>query len=199
MAAELALGPVAPVAPSRIGAGSFAARLARIGSRFAFWLALGAGLGLATLTALATLTGVRSYDVLSGSMEPAIGVGSVVWAEPMNPAEARVGDVITFTDPSDDARLITHRLRSMRVEAGVAHVTTQGDANPAPERWTVPATEQIGRVAYVTPQLGHARQWVADWGLRLLALAIFLLWIAPALVRVWRPHTDSPPAQEAQG
>ena len=40
---------------------------------------------------------------MSGSMQPAIHTGDVVVDESIAPAEARVGDVVTFKDPTPPA------------------------------------------------------------------------------------------------
>jgi signal peptidase len=149
----------------------------------------GLAIGIALATAAPYVFGERSFTVLSGSMEPTIHTGDVVVVRPIKPVEARVGDVVTFQDPNDSRRLITHRLRKARVRDGVAQMVTKGDANNTPERWSVPADGRIGQVRYRIPYLGHALAAAHGRG------AIFLLILVPALllgvyelVRLWRPE-----------
>lgn len=55
---------------------------------------------------LPRLLGYEVYVVVSGSMEPAIPVGSALYVEIVPPEEVEVGDVIAFYDRG---AVITHR------------------------------------------------------------------------------------------
>ncbi len=152
------------------------------------WALGGLTLGLALPLALATSAGYHSLTVLSGSMEPAIGTGDVVLTKPIPPAEARVGDVVTYKEPEAPGRLITHRVRSIRLrDRGYAFVT-KGDANDSTERWKVAANGRIGRVTNHAPVLGYALAFMRDPSKRLWALVIpaALLGLVE-LLRIWRP------------
>jgi signal peptidase I len=149
---------------------------------------LGVVLVLALVLTLPALTGHRSMTVLTGSMEPTLETGSVVVDEVIHPTEARIGDIVTFTDPSNPGRLITHRLRSARVEGNTAHMVTKGDANDTVEKWSVPVDGEIGRVIYHVPKLGYVRALVGTrQGYVVLMVALLLLggWV---LMDVWRPR-----------
>jgi len=154
-------------------------------------LALWAALGMVVTVGAAVLVPIafqlRPYTVLSGSMEPAIATGDVVVTETFAPRRARVGDVVTFPDPSRGRRLITHRVRSVRIAGGLAEVVTRGDANQAPERWTVPANGRIGRVVYKVPRVGRLAVAVGTpLGRMLLVLVPAVMLGAAELCRVWR-------------
>jgi signal peptidase I len=158
-------------------------------ARFSAWIAMGFALGIALAVIAPRVVGGQSYTVMSGSMEPAIHTGDVVVNERIDPLEARVGDVVTFRDPRDQSRLVTHRLRSVTVRAGVAQMVTKGDANNTVERWTVPVDGTIGRVGYKVPKLGYALAWAGGPLGRLLLIAIPALLLAGwELVRIWRPE-----------
>jgi signal peptidase I len=166
-------------------------RLIGLGSTLcscAIWLVLGIALGLAVATTAPSLFDYRTFNVLTGSMEPGIGVGAVVVDEPIRPDEARPGQVVTFPDPSNHSRLLTHRVQSMSVRDGRAYVVTKGDANDAVERWNVPVSDEIGRVAFVAPKLGYARQWAAGLGGRIVVVVAVALWGLAALRDIWRPR-----------
>jgi signal peptidase I len=140
---------------------------------------------------LPNLLGYKSFTVMSGSMEPAIGTGAVVVERPIAPREARVGDVVTFKDPEGTGRLITHRVTSVRVRGGTAQFVTQGDANNTPERWNVPADGSIGRVAYDVPKIGYVMVYAGSKHGRLLLFALPVLLLAGyELVRIWRPERE---------
>jgi signal peptidase I len=161
---------------------------------------LGAALVFAIVLVLPSVSGHRSLTVLSGSMEPTLETGSVVVDEMIAPTEARVGDIVTFSDPAHPERLITHRLRHAEVEGDTVHMVTKGDANDAPERWDVEASGQIGRVVFHVPLLGHARAMVGTrQGYVVLMLAIVMLgaWV---LADVWRrPAGEPEPLAHAGG
>jgi signal peptidase len=159
----------------------------------AVWLVLGVGIGTFGLIVAPSLFGGRSLTVMSGSMEPALRVGDVVINSRVSATDVRVGDIVTFSDPEGTGKLITHRLRRIRIADGVAHVVTKGDNTNAVERWDVPASGSLGRVEYRVPLLGFLVFWLhgplARLGLIVipaLLLAGFELW------RIWRPQPSGP-------
>jgi signal peptidase I len=162
--------------------------------RFVTSTALGLGLGLLLAVAGPFAVGMRPFVVLSGSMEPILHVGDVTLNKPISPAEARVGDVVTFTAAS--GRVTTHRLRAVRRGAdGRFAFTTKGDANNAVERWTLPADGRLSHTVYRVPAIGRALLashtplgWTLLVGLPLLALG------SEQIVRIWRPSRRRPDA-----
>jgi signal peptidase len=165
-------------------------RLARVATTS---MLLGTGLGIFGVIVAPSLVGGRALTVMSGSMEPALGVGDVVIDSRVSPAEVRVGDIVTFSDPEGTGKLITHRVRRVRIADGTAHLVTKGDNGNAVERWDVPAGGSLGRVEYRVPLLGFFVFWLngplARIGLIVipaLLLAGFELW------RLWRPQRPGP-------
>ena len=152
-------------------------------------LAIGLGLGTFGVIVAPSLFGGRSLTVMSGSMEPALRVGDVVINSRVSPADVRVGDIVTFTDPEGTGKLITHRVRRVRIADGTAHVVTKGDNTNTVERWDVPASGSFGRVEYRIPLLGFLVFWLHG------PLARIGLIVVPALLlagfefwRIWRPQ-----------
>lgn len=150
---------------------------------------------LLAAVALPTAVGMHSFTVMSGSMEPEIHVGDVVIDKRISPLAARPGDVVTFSDPSGRKRLITHRVRSIRVQDGTVQVVTKGDANNTVERWTVPANGHIGRVELRVWKLGYPLVYAhSRYGLiGLVALPALLLCLFE-LRKIW----SSPPREKAR-
>ena len=148
---------------------------------------LGATLVFALVLVLPSVTGYRSLTVLSGSMEPALETGSVVVDEVIHPTEARIGDIVTFSDPANPNRLITHRLRRARVEGNTAHMVTRGDANDTAEQWNLAVDGEIGRVVFHVPKLGHVRALAGTREGYVAVMAALLLLGAWVLKDVWRP------------
>lgn len=141
--------------------------------------------------------GIKSLTVLSGSMEPTIHVGDVVVVKQISPLDARVGDVITFRDPTDPKRLITHRVRSIHVADGAISFQTKGDANTSVERWNLSTRGTIGRVLYRIPRIGYVLFWVRG------PLGRVLLVVLPALLlgvyELWRIWAPSPKRGDVDG
>jgi signal peptidase len=158
--------------------------------RFVLWAIAGAAAAIALAVALAVALGDRPLTEMSGSMEPAIRTGDVVITKPIQPLEARPGDVVTFKDPLNGGhRLITHRLRSLVVRGTTVIAVTKGDANNTVERWTVPAGARIGRVVLRLPRVGYALAVVrTPLGKVLLIVIPALILGALELARIWRPR-----------
>ena len=149
--------------------------------------------GLIVLLAVA-LAGVRvvgltPYAVLSGSMEPAYRVGSLIYVRKVDPAEVRVGDPITFV-VNDDLMVATHRVVDVEVrttqrqfvtdESGAAvtdaegnplweeipldepayYYTTKGDANETVDGSRVYDKNLLGVPVFTIPYLGYLSSWM---------------------------------------
>ena len=113
----------------------------------------------------------------------------------ISPLDARIGDVVTFRDPSDQKILITHRVRAIHVADGIVHVTTKGDANNSVERWTVPIGGSIGLVRFHIHRLGYALVWGSGRTGRLMLVVLPALLLGVyELVRIWRPDRSPPGA-----
>lgn len=192
--------PTVPVTPSLAVRGQSAAgrglvrQVVRAVVTLSLWIVLGFAVGLTAWLIVPTHFGHPVLTVLSGSMQPTLGVGSVVIDEKISPVEARSGDILSFPDPRQRDRTLTHRLQSLRVEDGRAFMVTRGDANDAPERWSVPIGDEIGRVVYHVPKVGYVRSFISTRGARLGVLGIVLALGLYLLVDIWRPRRRREPA-----
>jgi signal peptidase I len=162
--------------------------------RFAAMTVVGFAIGIGVALALPLAFDARPLVVLSGSMEPALGTGDVSVVRTIAPLDARPGDVVTFRDPDDSERLITHRVRDMHVQGGAVVFRTRGDANTASERWQVASEQEIGRVVYRIPKLGWVLMYARSKGLFVLmlggALALLLVLELTSIWRIEENHGD---------
>ena len=168
--------------------------LARTALRFPVFAVAGFVLGIALALALPLLFDARPLTVLSGSMEPALGTGDVTVVQRIGPLEARPGDIVTFRDPANQNRLVTHRVRGMRVRGGSVAFVTRGDANNVSERWAVSTSGEISRVVYRIPELGRVLVLARTnslpmllFGLALAALLVLELMAIPLRARSRTP------------
>ncbi len=143
-------------------------------------------IGLATLFLVATtvvalrLTGTQTYTVMSGSMVPAIPLGSLVIARPSDPATVQVGDVLTYQLPD---RLVTHRVVAVEAGANGRSFTTKGDANPIEDPDKLRFLKAVGMVQGTVPGLGYAVVYAqAYWRLAALGFAAIVFLVAGALL-----------------
>jgi signal peptidase len=141
------------------------------------------------------VAGYRPVAVYSGSMTPGIPVGALAVDEPVPGAAVRVGDVITFSDPYVQGKLVTHRIVAIlrRPDGGLAY-RTKGDANPARDPWAIALPDRVGRYRFAIPWAGYALVFARTREIRtaliLLACGGLLL---PLLRAIWR----SPASPEA--
>ncbi len=140
-----------------------------------------------------TIFGQRWYEVLSGSMEPRIHVGSVIFDRPIGNVNAlKVGDVITFKAPNQEyganELIITHRIHKIVEQKGQLLFQTKGDANNAPDPSLVPASSVIAQYDNFTiPYLGYYLNFTkTKLGVALLLILPGALLIISTMVGLFR-------------
>ncbi|WP_435177322.1 signal peptidase I [Halorussus sp. AFM4] len=101
---------------------------------------------VAAQVAFALLPGFASYAVASGSMEPTVDRGSVVYVRATD--EYATGDVLTYVR---GGRVVTHRV----VETTPEGYVTKGDANDEPDDGLVERNRVVGEVIASVPLYGY--------------------------------------------
>jgi signal peptidase len=152
---------------------------------------------IAGLTILAPVLGGRTMVIGGGSMEPAIGRGTLILALPGPPYA--VGDVITVQQGG--ATPYTHRVTRLAELDGRPFVETKGDANPAPDPAIVPVEAIVGRVVVALPLLGYLSLLLATAAglVGFLALGTTLLLVARLLEEVEERRCPACAAAPADG
>lgn len=107
---------------------------------------------LCSLLVLPGVFGFHMYNVLSGSMEPSIPVGSLLYVQGGRPEDVVENDVIAFYSSPEEGGIITHRVVKNNVVSGTFR--TKGDANEKEDPTPVPYENYIGRVALSIPHIG---------------------------------------------
>ncbi|MDP3130692.1 MAG: signal peptidase I [Bacillota bacterium] len=126
------------------------------------------------------------YSVLhikSGSMEPSIMTGDIIFVRQTDPEDLEVGDVITFkmrVEVEDIMMLttVTHRIETISGIGADRTFTTKGDANNAADTWSVTVDQLVGRYVFRSVLLGNVFQFVTAGGSSLIyigAIVLFLL------------------------
>lgn len=167
------------------------------------WTLAGTVLLILCLTVvIPRLLGWVPLTVQSGSMSPAIPVGSVVVVDPVGPdpselEQIEVGDVVTFMPRPEDPTLVTHRVTAVgATTGGDPSFITRGDANEQDDADPVTATQLRGVVRYDVPWVGRAATLLDSDQRRvgvLLAGVCFLGYAAVHGVRAIRDATARRP------
>lgn len=124
------------------------------------------------------LAGIQNYVVISGSMEPAIPVGSLVYSKEADPKTLEPGDVIVFFTSNSgvgggsDVIPVTHRVVKNDVEAG--EITTKGDANEQNDISSVSYYNVQGKVIFHIPGLGYPASLLASTTGKVAAVLVIL-------------------------
>lgn len=114
--------------------------------------------------------GVASAVVVSGSMEPEIGVGDFIVTAARS--EYEVGDIVTYIGP--DGVSTTHRIVA---KFGQQYVV-QGDANNAPDTFRPSAEDIVGKVVLVLPGFGNFAAFLqTPLGIFVVVAAAVVLWL----------------------
>jgi len=104
---------------------------------------------------LAELLSYRVMTIASGSMEPALGKGSLVLVKSSaEPIEYQADQLVSFVTPRTK-QLVTHRVLNSTQLHDQQLISTKGDANPYPDPWILTEVDVVGRVTASIPWLGY--------------------------------------------
>ena len=100
---------------------------------------------IAAVLYIPRLMGLKTYKVLSGSMEPEYHVGSVVYVE-----KSSIDDITFYIN---DNTVVTHRVIDKDNDTESFH--TKGDANETEDGGSVAYDKVVGKVVLNVPYLGY--------------------------------------------
>ena len=127
-------------------------------------------------------TGLRNFTVLSGSMEPNIRTGSIVFD--VSKTAYKIGDVITFLR-NDIA--ITHRIVKVISTPTENQYVTKGDANNTPDKGFTPQHSVIGKEIFNVPFFGYFAVFLkALPGLVIFMFVPAIILISIELSTIWQ-------------
>jgi sortase B len=116
------------------------------------------------------LFGYQEYTVVSGSMEPKLPVGSLVFVKHVNPHDLRVKDIIAFE--SGDV-VVTHRIVSLDLKS--KEIITKGDANDVSDATPVTYKKVLGKVTGHLPLFGKFAAALSGVLGKIIAFVILLV------------------------
>ena len=143
------------------------------------WLLTVVLISIVLLLVFTAFNPIKSFQVLrvmSGSMEPAIKVGSVVFTQKVDPEILKKGEIITYISAEDPNVSITHRLVAVEKKNGETVFKTKGDANSIEDIAEISSFQIKGKVIFSLPFLGYLSVWIKK------PLGFGLLVVLPALL-----------------
>ena len=145
---------------------------------------------LAMLLVGVRLFGLTPYTVLSGSMEPKIHVGSLIYVVDVDPADLQVGDTLTF---KHSGNTVTHEIVEI-IEAENPQdrlFVTQGLTNNITDG-QIPVSDIIGKPVFTIPLLGYVAVFVQNpIGIISIACVIVILLMLSFFIDAIAPNEPS--------
>ena len=133
---------------------------------------------LLLIVSILPITGnYKVMTVISGSMAPAIKMGSVVIVKPA--ADYKIGDVITFGPYSKTKAPTSHRIYDIKVVDGQPVYITKGDVNNAPDARELQKRDVLGKVLFSVPYIGFA----VDFAKKPMGFALII--VVPAAIIIY--------------
>ena len=123
--------------------------------------------------------------VVSGSMEPNINKGDLLFIQGVDPEDIQVGDVIVYDAhglwvgaPEDP---IVHRVIDIDEDDDKLYFITKGDANDLKDKEPVPENRVLGKVVGRIPYVGWVKIILTDYG---LLLPVIIILSVPLVVSI---------------
>jgi signal peptidase I len=167
------------------------------------WVVFVAVLSIGALMLIPSLLGYDRYVIVSGSMEPAIGTGSVVYDRAVPVEELAMGDVVTFMPPPEFHQTdpVTHRIHKIsRGSNGTRQFRTKGDANESVDPWTIvfDGPDQA-RVEHHVEKVGYVYMALSNRWVQLLVIGLpSMVLVALIGTALWREAGEAVTREERE-
>lgn len=132
----------------------------------------------------------KLFTVMSGSMEPKIKTGSVIFSQPS--ATYTVGDVITFNTNNASVKkdITTHRIASETTKDGQAAFITKGDANNGSDSQTVKKDQIVGKYLFGIPYVGYLLGYIKTLPGLIVIIVIAAIIVYEEMKKIHREAKD---------
>ena len=116
--------------------------------------------------------GIKTYIIVSGSMEPNLNIGDVVIVRETD--DIKVGDIISFRD---NMEIITHRVSDIQVLDGETKYQTKGDNNNNVDTEFVNLESIEGKVINKIPKIGNILLFLQRKEIIILAIVTYYIYM----------------------
>ncbi len=118
--------------------------------------------------------GVKTYVIISGSMEPNIEIGDIVVVKAEENLD--IGDVISYRKGQS---VITHRITQInKNENGEIEYKTQGDNNNVEDEESIKPSNIEGKVIKIVPKLGNVTLILQNKVIIIFIFIIFYIYVS---------------------
>ena len=117
------------------------------------------------------------FRVMTGSMEPAVPTDSLIVVRETELSEIQPDDIISYysEDPQLNGSVNTHRVVSVEHQGENYVFTTKGDANALPDHYPAAGKDVLGKVIFISGQLGMIVNFLSSPAAFVLLIMIPLL------------------------
>lgn len=137
--------------------------------------------------------GYENFAVISGSMEPNIPVGAIVYVKETAFQDLAKGDVISFY--TSETTRVTHRI--IEIDQESESVITQGDANNVRDADSVIYSHIIGKVVFTIPFLGYLSMYMrTPLGIAMICAVVFVLILLHFLPEIFDRNNENEVSSE---
>lgn len=113
--------------------------------------------------------GYKGYVIETGSMEPTISIGSVVYVKE---SDLKLNDIITY---KSNNKLITHRI--VGIDEMNRTLITKGDAQKYNDDYKVSVSDVLGKVKYSIPFIGYCVMYLQSLEGIISAILLFVVFV----------------------
>lgn len=111
--------------------------------------------------------------VQSGSMEPTIKTGDLIFVAKIDTAKLAEGDIISYFDPASKSQsVVTHRITKVVNDAKGLSFIVKGDANNAEDKDPIPAGNVVGIYKFRIPGLGDVAMFMQTTAGLIVCIAV---------------------------
>lgn len=141
--------------------------------------------GLILLTLAPESGGYKALVVTSGSMEPSVPAGSIIFIK--NSGVVQKNDIITFRMGPGNKSFTTHRVIDIREIKGITMYQTKGDAVKEPDTELVAGGRVAGKMLFALPFVGYPAAFAkTQTGVVLLVVIPAAVIVYEELKSIWR-------------
>lgn len=120
------------------------------------------------------ILGYDGYAMSEKNMEPAISEGAMVFDKEVDPADLKVGDIVTYEISEDE--LLTQRIAVVDVDG--KKVSTMGEADETQQLSTVSFEKILGKYKFNIPVLGYILMFAQSTAGIVVICGLIIIWLA---------------------
>ena len=117
-----------------------------------------------------SIFGIKTFVVVSGSMEPELSIGDIVKETGKNQLMEK--DIISYRE---DQKIITHRIYSIMLVNGDIMYQTKGDSNNLFDNQLVKYDDIEGKVIFIIPKLGNILIFLQNKNIIMFIIIIYYI------------------------